>query len=53
MSEATELFANSGFARRTFGEEVVPHYAHLFRAEQKAFGRAVTDWERNRYVERI
>jgi glutamine synthetase len=53
LTGATELFANSGFTRGAFGEEVVQHYVHFFRAEQKAFSRAVTDWERNRYFERI
>jgi glutamine synthetase len=53
LREATELFANSSFAQRAFGEDVVQHYAHFFRAEQKAYSRAVTDWERNRYFERI
>jgi glutamine synthetase len=53
LTEATELFANSDFAKSAFGEEVVQHYAHFFRTEQKAFSRAVTDWERKRYFERI
>ncbi len=53
LSEATDNFANSDFARRAFGEEVVAHYAHFFRTEQKAFNAAVTDWERKRYFERI
>ena len=43
----------SAFARATFGEEVVEHYAHFFRTEQAAFDEAVTDWERRRYFERI
>src|ERR1700678_1809086 len=53
LTEAAGLFANSAFAQRAFGEDVVERYAHFFRAEQKAFSRAVTDWERNRYFERI
>jgi len=32
---------------------VVEHYAHFYRTEQAAFTRAVTDWERRRYYERI
>jgi glutamine synthetase len=53
LSEATERFAASELARRAFGEEVVEHYTHFFRTESAAFDRAVTDWERKRYFERI
>ena len=51
--EATDAFAASEFAKRAFGEDVVEHYAHFFRTEQRAFDAAVTDWERRRYFERI
>ena len=53
LAEATRLFEQSEFARRTFGEDVVRHYAHFFHTEQAAYDRAVTDWERGRYFERI
>lgn len=53
LSEATRLFANSEFVKKAFGDEVVEHYTHFFRCEQKAFESAVTDWERKRYFERI
>lgn len=53
LAEATERFAASDFARREFGADVVEHYTHFFRTEQSAYNRAVTDWERNRYFERI
>jgi glutamine synthetase len=53
LAEATDKFAASEFAKRSFGEEVVEHYAHFFRTEQAAFNAAVTDWERRRYFERI
>jgi glutamine synthetase len=53
LQDATTRFTNSPFAARTFGAEVVEHYAHFFRTEQAAFGRAVTDWERRKYFERI
>ncbi len=53
LREATELFANSQFAKTTFGKDVVEHYAHFLRVEQKAFDYVVTDWERKRYFERI
>jgi len=38
---------------KAFGKEVVEHYTHFFRVEQKAFDSTVTDWEKNRYFERI
>lgn len=53
LKEATDLFANSDFTKRVFGEAVVKHYTHFFRSEQAAFDTAVTDWERQRYFERI
>ncbi len=53
LAEATELFEKSPFVSRAFGAEVVEHYTHFFRTEQGAFDRAVTDWERRRYFERI
>jgi glutamine synthetase len=53
LSRAAELFAESAFAKRAFGEDVVEHYAHFFRSETAAFNKAVTDWERQRYFERI
>ena len=53
LAEATQRFARSEFAKRLFGEEVVEHYAHFYRTESAAYDRAVTDWERQRYFERI
>ncbi len=50
---ATESFAKSKFARAAFGADVVEHYAHFFRDEQAQYDKAVTDWERQRYFERI
>ena len=38
---------------RRWGPTVVEHYVHAFRTEQAAFDAAVTDWERQRYFERI
>ena len=35
------------------GESVVRHYSHFFRVEQQAYERSVSDWERERYFERI
>lgn len=53
LRDATDLFEESEFARNTFGADVVDHYAHFYRTEQQAYDRAVTDWERQRYFERI
>ena len=53
LQEATEQFASSRFAADAFGADVVEHYSHFFSTEQAAFARAVTDWERRRYYERI
>jgi glutamine synthetase len=53
LAEACDGFEASPFARAAFGADVVEHYAHFFRSEWDAWERAVTDWERQRYFERI
>lgn len=53
LAEATAMFENSPFAKEAFGQEVVDHYAHFFKTEQKAYDKSVTDWERKRYFEQI
>jgi glutamine synthetase len=53
LAEATERFCGSDFVQASFGDEVVEHYGHFFRTEAAAFAAAVTDWERQRYFERI
>jgi glutamine synthetase len=53
LREATERFEKSEFAKRAFGADVVEHYAHFYKSEQEAYDKAVTDWERQRYFERI
>ena len=53
LRAANELFAGSDFARAAFGDLVVDHYAHFFATEVAEAERAVTDWERKRYFERI
>jgi glutamine synthetase len=53
LAESTERFAHSDFAKRAFGDDVVDHYVHFFRSEQRAYDMAVTDWEIQRYFERI
>jgi glutamine synthetase len=53
LAEATGKFEESEFSQRVFGKDVVEHYAHFYRTETAAYDRAVTDWERQRYFERI
>jgi glutamine synthetase len=53
LREATELFTSSNVARKSFGDEVVDHYAHAAQIEVAAFDAAVTDWERYRGFERL
>ncbi len=52
LLEATAAFEASDLAWRAFGKEVVEHYLHFARTEQRKFDKAVTDWERRRYFER-
>ncbi|MCI0416426.1 glutamine synthetase family protein [bacterium] len=52
LREAIPEFERSDFARQAFGEEVVEHYVHFLRTEQKKFDEVVTCWERARYFER-
>ena len=53
LAEALDLWRGSEFARRTFGDDVVDHYANMAAVELAAFGRSVTDWERIRGFERL
>jgi glutamine synthetase len=51
LHEAIDALDQSAFARTAFGEDVIRHYLHFFRTEQRKFDAAVTDWERKRYFE--
>ena len=51
LHEAIHELAESPWARAAFGEDVIDHYLHVFRTEQRKFDAAVTDWERRRYFE--
>jgi glutamine synthetase len=53
LRDALELWENSELARRSFGAEVVEHYANYARVELAAYDAAVTDWELRRCFERI
>ena len=53
LQTARHHFEQSQFVQSVLGEPVVRHYGRFFEVEQGAFDSAVTDWERNRYFERI
>jgi glutamine synthetase len=53
LQEAAELLDQSKLARQTLGNAVVDFYVHTARLELKAYDNVVTDWERQRYFERI
>ena len=53
LREAADLLDHSKLARRTLSDPVVDFYVHTARLEVRAFDNAVTDWERQRYFERI
>lgn len=49
---ARDLWANSEWAKSTFGETVHSHYLHAADVELNQFNAAITDWERKRGFER-
>jgi glutamine synthetase len=51
LPEAIGALEKSVFARQALGENVVEHYLHFFKTEQRKFDSVVTDWERRRYFE--
>jgi glutamine synthetase len=51
LNEAIAELQKSAFAREAFGADVIEHYLHFFRTEQRKFDATVTDWERKRYFE--
>lgn len=53
LGEAVEELEGSKAAREAFGPEVVAHYLHAAKSEKASHERAVTCWERERYLERI
>jgi glutamine synthetase len=53
LRDAIANLKASAFARRMLSDAVVDHYVHFFETEQAAYDKAVTDWERKRYFERI
>jgi glutamine synthetase len=53
LSEAAALLEQSEFARAAFGADVVEHYLHFVRTEERAVAMRVSDVERARYFERV
>jgi glutamine synthetase len=53
LDEAADLLDASQLARETLGSDVVDFYVHTARLECQAYRAAVTDWEHQRYFERI
>jgi glutamine synthetase len=51
LRHAIEALEESAWAGEVFGKEVIEHYLHFFRTEQRKFDSTVTDWERRRYFE--
>jgi glutamine synthetase len=51
LPDAIAALDASAWARTALGADVVEHYLHFFRTEQRKFDAAVTDWERRRYFE--
>jgi glutamine synthetase len=53
LAEAAALLERSEFARAAFGADVVEHYLHFARTEERALATRVSDVERARYFERV
>jgi glutamine synthetase len=51
LNESIAALDKSKWAREVFGIDVIEHYLHFFRTEQRKFDSVVTDWERRRYFE--
>ncbi len=53
LHEAVDRLDRSEALRAALGGEVVDHYVHAGRWEQRCYDKAVTDWEMVRYFERV
>jgi glutamine synthetase len=53
LVDAIAAFERSVLMRSAFGDDVVEHLLHFARCEQRVYDKAVTDFERARYFERI
>jgi glutamine synthetase len=52
LREAVDLWEQSKFAKKVFGESVWRHYLNYGKTEQRLFDEVVTDYERRRMFER-
>jgi glutamine synthetase len=52
LNEAIAAAEASDMLRAALGEEVLEHYLHFARTEQRKYDETVTAWERARYLER-
>jgi glutamine synthetase len=53
LTDATRRFESSDFTREYLGADFVEHFATTRHWEVREFERAVTDWERRRYLEMV
>ena len=53
LSEATDLFEQSELAREAFGADFVEHFVATRRWEVSEYDKAVTNWDRKRYLELV
>ena len=53
LPEAAAELERSAWAREAFGADVVEHYLHFTRTEERALSLRVSDVERARYFERV
>jgi glutamine synthetase len=53
LSTATDLLENSELAREYLGNDFVDHFIATRRWEVKEYDKAVTNWDRRRYLELI
>jgi glutamine synthetase len=53
LTASTDLLEQSAFAQEYLGEDFIEHFVATRRWEVKEYERAVTNWERRRYIELI
>ena len=53
LTTATDLLENSEIAREYLGPDFVEHFVSTRRWEVKAYEKAVTNWDRRRYLELV
>lgn len=53
LTDATNLFESSDIAKDYLGSDFVEHFAATRRWEVKEYEKAVTNWDRRRYLELI